>query len=174
MKLEYIVNSTQYKTVKEVLKAHFHISDRLLLKLKRHHQIFINGKSTFVHTPLHFNDIVSVDISFHEKSENIVAVKFPLQIIFEDEALLIINKPANLSVHPSMAHFSDSLSNGLQSYFEKNNIQTKIRPVNRLDKNTSRHCYFRQKRICARTINWSNGKSYFSKILFSYFIWNFG
>lgn len=137
MKLEYTMNSTQYKTVKDVLKAHFHISDRLLLKLKRHNQIFVNGKPALVGTSLHFNDIVSTDISFHETSENIVPTKIPLQIIFEDEAMLIVNKPAGISVHPSMAHFSDSLSNGVQYYFEENNIHTKIRPVNRLDKDTS-------------------------------------
>lgn len=137
MKLEYLVNSTKYSTVKEVLKAHFHISDRLLLKLKRHEQIWVNGKKAFVHTTLRQNDNVMVEIAFSEKSENIVPTKMNLSIIFEDEAMLILNKPAGLPVHPSIEHFSDSLSNGVQFYFEQHHIQTKIRPVNRLDKNTS-------------------------------------
>lgn len=143
MKLEYTVNSTKYKTVKEVLKAHFHISDRLLLKLKRHEQIFVNEKNAFVNSCINKNDIVSVDISFDEKSENIIATKMELEIIFEDEALIILNKPAGIPVHPSMAHFENSLSNGVQYYFEENNICTKIRPVNRLDKDTSRPCHIR-------------------------------
>ena len=143
MKLEYTVNSIKYKTVKEVLKAHFHISDRLLLKLKRHEQIFVNKKHAFVNSGINKNDIVSIDISFDEKSENIVATKMELEIVFEDEALLILNKPAGLPVHPSMAHFENSLSNGVQYYFKENNICTKIRPVNRLDKDTSRPCHIR-------------------------------
>lgn len=137
MKLEYIINSTNYKTIKEVLKSHFHISDRLLLKLKRTNQIFLNETPAFVHTPVHLNDRVSVKISFHEKSENILPTTMDLDLVFEDDALLIVNKPAGIPVHPSMAHFTDSLSNGIRYYFEKNQIQTKIRPVNRLDKDTS-------------------------------------
>ncbi len=145
MKLEYFVNSNQYKTVKEVLKAHFQISDRLFFKLKRHNQIFVNHQSTFVHTLLKQNDHICVDISFDEISENILPVPMNLDIIFEDETMLILNKPAGIPIHPSMNHFSDSLSNGIQYYFQQNNIHTKIRPVNRLDKNTSRYCYFCEK-----------------------------
>lgn len=137
MKLEYIVNSTNYKTIKEVLKSHFHISDRLLLKLKRTNQIFLNEKPALVHTLIHLNDRVSAQIDFQEKSENILPIQMELNIVFEDETMLIINKPAGIPVHPSMAHFTDSLSNGIRYYFEKNQIQTKIRPVNRLDKDTS-------------------------------------
>ena len=143
MKLEYIVTSNKYKTVKEVLKSHFHISDRLLLKLKRHDKIFLNNQLAFVHSEISENDIVSVDISFCETSENIVPTKMPLEIVFEDEAMIILNKPAGLPVHPSRAHFSNTLSNGVQYYFQENNICTKIRPVNRLDKDTSRPCHIR-------------------------------
>lgn len=137
MKLEYIVNSTNYKTIKEVLKSHFHISDRLLLKLKRANQIFLNEKPALVHALIHLNDRVSAQIDFQEKSKNILPTEMELNIVFEDETMLIINKPAGIPVHPSMAHFTDSLSNGIRYYFEKNQIQTKIRPVNRLDKDTS-------------------------------------
>lgn len=161
MKLEYIVKSTKYKTVKEVLKCHFHISDRLLLKLKRNNKIFVNSKPVFVHTLLNENDMVCVDISFSEKSENILPTKIPLDIVFEDDAMLIINKKSSLPVHPSIAHFSDSLSNGVQYYFQENNIQTKIRPVNRLDKDTSRPCCICQKRIYTRMPNSPNDEPHF-------------
>lgn len=143
MKLEYKVNSNQYKTIKEVLKSHFHISKRLLAKLKKHHKITLNKKPVFVDSPIAINDVISVNISFDEKSENIVPTKMNLEIIFEDEAILILNKPAGIPVHPSMAHFENSLSNGVQYYFEENEIHTKIRPVNRLDKDTSRPCHIR-------------------------------
>ena len=137
MELKYINNENKYKTVKEVLKKYFHISDRLLLKLKNNNKIFLNNQETRTSTQLLLNDTVTVDISFIEKSENINPVKMDLDIIYEDNCMLIVNKPFGLTVHPSMAHFEDSLSNGLQYYFEQNNIQTKIRPVNRLDKDTS-------------------------------------
>lgn len=158
MKLEYIVTSTNYKTVKEVLKSHFHISDRLLLKLKRNNKIFLNGEPAFVHNQLSEHDVVQVNISFNETSENIVPTQMPLDIVFEDEAMIILNKSANLPIHPSRAHFSNTLSNGVQYYFQENNIFTKIRPVNRLDKGTSRHCCICKKRIYTRMSYSPNGK----------------
>lgn len=143
LELKYLVKSTEYKTVKEVAKSYFHISDRLLLKLKRNHKFWVNGENAFVHTELKENDVVCIDLHFAEKSENILPIKMDLNLIFEDEALLIINKPAGIPVHPSMAHFENSLSNGVQYYFESHSIATKIRPVNRLDKDTSRPCHIR-------------------------------
>lgn len=137
MKLEYIVDSTNYKTVKEVLKAHFHISDRLILKIKQNNSILLNNNPAFLYSEINLNDKILVDISFESKSENIIPVKMNLKIVFEDDSMLIINKPADIPVHPSMLHFTNSISNGVQYYFEKNNIQSKIHPVNRLDKNTS-------------------------------------
>lgn len=143
MKLEYKVNSNQYKTIKEVLNSHFHISKRLLAKLKQFNKITLNGFSSVVNSPISLNDIICVDLSFEEKSKNIVPIQMKLEIIFEDEAMIILNKSAGTPVHPSMAHFQNSLSNGVQYYFEENEIHTKIRPVNRLDKDTSRPCHIR-------------------------------
>lgn len=137
MKLEYTINSTKYTTLKEVLKAYFHLSDRLIQKLKRHSKLFLNNKPAFIYTPVHLNDYICVDLSFNEISKNIVPTKMNLNIIFEDETMLVVNKPAGTPVHPSMSHFENSLSNGVQAHFQKNKLLTKIRPVNRLDKDTS-------------------------------------
>ena len=137
MKLEFKNSNNLYKTVKDVLKKHFLISDRLILKLKRNQKILVNKKIASPHTFLNLNDEIIADISFNKKSENIVPIKMDLNIIFEDATMLIVNKSPNLPVHPSMAHFSDSLSNGIQYYFMQNHIKTKIRAVNRLDKDTS-------------------------------------
>ena len=60
-----------------------------------------------------------------------------LDIVFEDDCFLILNKPAGIAVHPSILHYQDSLSNGVKFYFEVKGINRKIRPVNRLDLNTS-------------------------------------
>lgn len=138
MKLQYIVTEkSNYTTLKEVLKAHFNISDRLLLKLKKSNKIFVNNKSTYIDKILELNDIIEIYIDFEEDNSNIVPTKMDLNIIYEDDALLIVNKPAGIPVHPSMDHFSDSLSNGVRYYFDSIGLKKKIRPVNRLDKNTS-------------------------------------
>ena len=138
MKLEYIVNKlTKYANVKQVLKEEFEISDRLIIKLKKTKQIYLNNKPTFINQKLEIGNIISVDLNFEESSDNIVATKMSLNILYEDNALLIINKPPFVPVHPSMDHYEDSLSNGIKYYFNSIGLKRKIRPVNRLDKNTS-------------------------------------
>ena len=138
MKLEYKINpNNQYENLKQILKEKFRISDRLLKKLKNRKQIFINQQSVSINTPFFLNDVISVCLDFDEESENIVPIKMNLNILFEDESLLIINKEAGIPVHPSMEHYTDSLSNGVKYYFETIRLNRKIRPVNRLDKNTS-------------------------------------
>ncbi len=137
MKLEYMVTDNKYLNIKDVLKGHFGISDRLLTKLKKNQQIYLNGTPEYITRPVNINDLIEVNLDFEESFDNIVPVEIPLNIIFEDESLIIINKPAGIPVHPSILHFDNSLSNGLAYYFQKTNIKKKIRPVNRLDKDTS-------------------------------------
>ncbi len=138
MKLEYIVNDlNKYETVKQVLKEEFSISERLIIKLKASKQIYLNNKATFVNQKLQIGDIICCNLDFEESCDNIVPIKIELDILYEDNALLIVNKPPFMPVHPSMDHYEDSLSNGIKYYFNSIGLKRKIRPVNRLDKNTS-------------------------------------
>ena len=137
MKLEYIVNENKYSNVKEVLKVHFEISDRLLVKLKKNQQIYLNDTLCYVDHKINIGDKILADLTFEEESENIVPTKMDLEIIYEDDYLLIVNKSPNLPVHPSISHYENSLSNGIKYYFNQIELNKKIRPVNRLDKDTS-------------------------------------
>lgn len=137
MTLTYRVSNNNLINLKELLKSHFQISDRLLAKLKNAQKIFINGEKVSVRASLKTGDLVEVNLDFLENNSNIVPTKMELDILFEDETMLIINKPAGVPVHPSMDHFEDSLSNGIRFYFDEIDLKRKIRPVNRLDKDTS-------------------------------------
>ena len=136
MKLAYI-NSSKYSNVKEVLKAEFSMSDRLLLKLKKLDKIYLNGNVTSVNHPVLENDLIECYLDYEEDNSNIVPTEMSLNIIYEDEAYIVVNKPAGIPVHPSMDHYTDSLSNGIAFYFNQIGLKKKIRPVNRLDKDTS-------------------------------------
>lgn len=136
MKLTY-VNSSKYYNVKEVLKAEFSMSDRLLLKLKKLDKIYLNGNVTSVNHPVLENDLIECYLDYEEDNSNIIPTEMPLNIIYEDEAYIVVNKPAGIPVHPSMDHYTDSLSNGIAFYFNQIGLKKKIRPVNRLDKDTS-------------------------------------
>ena len=138
MKLNYVIKQTDnFINVKEVLKAYFNISDRLLLRLKNTKNILLNGSPTYVSKEVCFGDEISVIIDFVEDNSNIVPTKMELDILCEDDCFLVINKPPHLPVHPSMSHYENSLSNGVKYYFDSIGLKKKIRPVNRLDKDTS-------------------------------------
>ena len=113
------------------------MSDRLLLKLKKLDKIYLNGKVTSVNHSIVENDLIECHLDYDEDNSNIVPTKIPINIIYEDEAYLVVNKPAGIPVHPSMDHYTDSLANGVIFYFNQIGLKKKIRPVNRLDKDTS-------------------------------------
>jgi len=138
MILEYkIKENDKYINLKDLLKNYFEISDRLLVRLKHNQKLFINGKIASVDSTLDFDDIATVVIDFVEDNSNIVPTKIDLKIIYEDDYLLIIDKPSGMPIHPSQDHYEDSLSNGVKFYFDKIGLKKKIRPINRLDKDTS-------------------------------------
>ena len=138
MKLTYTIQpNDNFFNVKELLKLKFQISDRLLVKLKKNKKIWLNSTPTFVDSRLKPFDIVEILIDFEEKSENIIPTQIDLNIIYEDEYYIVINKPSGIAIHPSILHYTDSLANGVKFYFEQKNIKKKIRPINRLDKDTS-------------------------------------
>lgn len=138
MKLSYTIKKEDnFENLKELIKIQFQISDRLFLKLKKNNKIYLNNSNTCLWKPLEINDLVEIFIDFEEDNSNIPSTKMNLDIIYEDDAFLIVNKPAGIPVHPSMQHYSDSLSSGVKYYFDTLSLHKKIRPVNRIDRNTS-------------------------------------
>lgn len=139
MVLQYVVdeNST-YKTIREIIKVEFQISSRLLTALRKDKRILLNNNPTYVDRTISVGDCVCINLNFEEDNSNIVPNNMELDIIYEDECYLVINKPAGIAIHPSCLHYDNSLSNGVKYYFDTINLKRKIRPVNRLDKDTSR------------------------------------
>ena len=138
MVLRYTIKDTDtYKNIKEVLKAYFKISERLLLRLKNTQNILLNNEPTYVSKEISSGDEIEVLIDFIEDNSNIVPTKMDLDIIYEDDSFIVVNKAPNMAIHPSMLHYDTSLSNGIRYYFDSINLKKKIRPVNRLDKDTS-------------------------------------
>lgn len=137
MVLEYIIKDNKYSNIKEIAKEHFEMSERLIVKLKNKQLIFKNKIKSYINEPVKINDIITFDLDYNEENSNIISTKMNLNILYEDNALLIVDKSPFIAIHPSIGHFSDSLSNGIKYYFEQKKINKKIRPVNRLDKDTS-------------------------------------
>lgn len=137
MILKYVVENKNFFNVKQIAKEYFNLSDRLILKLKNKELIFKNNSIAKINDKVNLNDIIEFNLDYEEENDNIIEAKMDLEIVFEDESMVIVNKPPFIPIHPSMGHFEDSLSNGIKYYFNQINLHKKIRPVNRLDRDTS-------------------------------------
>lgn len=137
MELKYIVSNNKYKNINEIITSYFRISTKLKNKLIRQKNIYLNGKFVDTRIDLKIGDEIIIDFNYFEDNSNIIPTKMSLEIVYEDDWLLVINKPAGITIHPSILHFNDSLSNGIRYYFDEINFKKKIRPINRLDKDTS-------------------------------------
>lgn len=133
--LTYIVEEDT--TVKDILINKLNVSSRLLRKLKLNQHIFCNKKNVWVNDRVMPGDIVTADITFEEKNDKIIAQKGQLDILYEDSCLLVIDKPANIVVHPTCIHTDGTLANFVKEYLGKKGENVTTRFVNRLDRETS-------------------------------------
>jgi len=121
--------------IKKVLAEKLYFSNRLMRKLEDSGNIYLNDKKAKLDKNTYIDDILRVDF---EDEENIYkGNNIDLDILYEDEDILALNKPAYILVHPSKEERKDTLANGVVTYFKSKDIKRKIRFVNRLDMNTS-------------------------------------
>lgn len=99
--------------------------------------ILINGTWSYMRTPLSEGDVLTVHIQETESSPNIPPAKLPLDIIYEDKDLIVVNKPAGMPTHPSLNNYRNSLANALMYYYEQQGKPFIFRCTNRLDRDTS-------------------------------------
>lgn len=116
------------------------LSSSTIKKLKKLPQgIVLNGTRVTVRANLQAGDVL--ELNFEDKKEdenpNINGINIKLNIVYEDEAIIIIDKAPNMVTHPSYNHYEDSLANALKYYFEQKNRPFVFRAVNRLDRDTS-------------------------------------
>ena len=113
-------------------------SRHVIIHLKKtEHGILLNGEWAYVGQTLKEGDVLEVHIIEEEFSEQIVARELPLTIIYEDEDLMVINKPADMPIHPSINNYDNTLANALMWYFEKQGQPFVYRCINRLDRDTT-------------------------------------
>lgn len=136
MELKYVVKNNNV-CINQILQNELYISSRLLFKLIKNQLILLNGRVCDTRNFANNGDVILINFDYVEDNSNIIPTDINLDIVFEDKWLLIINKPAGIAIHPSILHYSDSLCNGVKFYFDSIGLKKKIRPVNRLDLNTS-------------------------------------
>lgn len=129
-----ITNDFDGYDIKFILKNYWRLSDNLITRLKKGDGILLNGKKEFVTKSVHAGDFLS--LSFPEEgSPGIIPENIPLDILYEDEDILAVNKPGNMPTHPSLGHFGGTLANAVMHYYR--DIPFTFRAITRLDKDTS-------------------------------------
>jgi 23S rRNA pseudouridine1911/1915/1917 synthase len=109
----------------------------LVLIKKMPESIRVNGIFQYMNQRLYTGDLLTVHIQENTVSENIQPVYLPLDIIYEDEDIIVVNKPAGMPTHPSMNNRDNSLANALAWYFKEQHKDFIFRCTNRLDRDTS-------------------------------------
>lgn len=138
MRLELKISAEDsLKTVKQLLKNKLHLSERLIRKLKQSGGILLNSVPVHVNEKVSEGDILEALVELDQHNEDIIPEKMDLDIIYEDDCLIAINKPQDMVVHPSVRHFTGTVANGLMQYLLSKGKRTLIRPVSRLDRDTS-------------------------------------
>lgn len=137
-KFNYIVTEEDVKNelrIKELLRSNFNFSSRLNKKFKKEDLILLNGIPVKTYLFPSLGDVLSVNLP--EEASDFIPEDIPLEILFEDEDLLILNKQPGVVVHPTKGHPAHTLANGIMKYILESQQSFKIRFVNRLDMDTS-------------------------------------
>lgn len=99
--------------------------------------ILVNGVHYYMRQELSKGDHLQVRICETKNSEKIPPTNLPLNIIYEDEDFLVLNKPAGMPIHPSLNNYTNSIANALAYYFQSQGKPFIFRCCNRLDRDTS-------------------------------------
>ncbi|MCY7747807.1 RluA family pseudouridine synthase [Bacillus inaquosorum] len=132
-----ITSAEEGMTVKEYV-GELGISKRLLTDIKfGGGDLLINGEHVTVKYVLREGDLFVVKFPEEQVSETLLAEPVPLDILYEDEHVLVINKQPYVSSIPSREHPSGSIANGIIHHYQKNGVQATVHLVTRLDRDTS-------------------------------------
>lgn len=122
-----------------VLSSLLNISRSQVQTLIKNEHVLVNNKNVSASYKVKLNDIISYEILKEE--QNFKSKELNLNIVYEDDDIIIINKPQGLVIHPSIGHFDDTLVNGLMYKYHDNlsnvNGQYRLGIVHRIDKDTS-------------------------------------
>lgn len=125
------------KTIENFLKEHS-ITHHVMVGLKRTtNGILKNGTWAYTNEKICCDDEITIHIIEKENSANIRPVYIPLDITYEDEDIIVVNKPADMPIHPSMGNHDNTLANALMYYYNSQGKDFVFRCINRLDRDTT-------------------------------------
>lgn len=124
--------------IRDYLQEIHQFSRRMMIAAKSENgDIRVNGKPQTVRYPLSEGDRLTVLLPPEKKGRDMKAEDIPIEIVYEDNDILVLSKPAGIATMPSLTHRSGTMANGILHYYEKKNIPYTVHVVTRLDRDTS-------------------------------------
>lgn len=123
--------------IEQYLRRHGYSRQNLTELKKMPESVLLNDIWSYLTQPLSAGDILVIRIQETAVSEKIPPTALPLDILYEDEDILVVNKPAGMPIHPSMNNYYHSLANACAYYYQQQNKPFIFRCTNRLDRDTS-------------------------------------
>lgn len=135
--------------ISEFLKS-VHFSEKILAMLRQDdNSLRLDGSIVYMNRQIDKTGLLEVCIKQDLMHNKVLPVKAPLNIVFEDEDLMVINKPANMPIHPSRQDYENTLGNAVAYYYEEKGENHLFRCINRLDKDTSGLTIIAKNRVIA-------------------------
>lgn len=136
--IEYVIDQdSDGLRVEQYLRRRGYSGQNLTEIKRMPESILVNGVHYYMRQTLAAGDRLRVCIRETKCSENVLPSKLPLNIIYEDEDIIVINKPAGMPIHPSLNNYTNSLANALAWYYREQGRPFIFRCCNRLDRDTS-------------------------------------
>lgn len=137
MRLDYLITE-EFNGLKvyNILRGPMKVSGTMIKRLKKSGGILLNDAPVRTIDGVKSGDILTVIIDNNEGA-TIIPENNPISVLYEDESFIAVDKPANMAVHPSAGHQTGTLAQAVLWYLIEQGLQTKIRPINRLDRDTS-------------------------------------
>lgn len=132
-----ITEKQQNMTIKQFLESQGYSRQNIVALKKLPESILVNRRWEYVSYLLQEGEELTVIMKEDSSSEKIIPVNLPLSIVYEDEDILVLNKPANMPIHPSLNHYENTLANGVAYYYACQNKPFIFRCINRLDRDTT-------------------------------------
>ncbi|MBO8173352.1 MAG: RluA family pseudouridine synthase [Bacillaceae bacterium] len=135
--LEYEISESEHgQKVQSVLKEKMQISGRMIQRLTRRKGIQLNRRKTHLNAPVKTGDRLRAAV-FPKEEYGVEPEPIPLDILWEDDFTLVLNKPAGIAVHPTRPEQTGTLAAGVANHFQSIGLRSRVRFVHRLDLNTS-------------------------------------
>lgn len=131
-----VTNIEEGTKIREYLKTELGLSTRLIRSASINKKIFVNDQVVKMNRVLTSGEIIKIDLE-KDESQDIAPEKMDIDVVYEDEDILVVNKKPFMVVHPTKSYQSGTLANGVINYFVESNQNCIVRLVSRLDMNTS-------------------------------------